>query len=133
MYFEYTCVKVTKPNASPTTNDRFILPASALRCWRCSSDAKNAAFCDDTFDQTIITEQQRRWSYVECSIPPPSATGYGQVFSQRPVCMKSKQYGKSVERQTMEMPLRLLIHMLTVICMQENGHMNMQDNEPTHS
>lgn len=70
------------------------ISASALKCWRCSSDASNGAFCDDTFDQTIINEQQRRWGYVECSHPPQANNGYGQVFSQRPVCKKVKHFGK---------------------------------------
>jgi hypothetical protein len=65
--------------------------ASALKCWRCSSDASNAAFCDDPFDQSIITEQQRRWSYVECSFPPTQNNPYNSAGQTRAVCKKVKQ------------------------------------------
>ncbi|XP_055545324.1 uncharacterized protein LOC129730197 [Wyeomyia smithii] len=68
--------------------------ANALRCWRCSSDASTAAFCDDPFSQDIITEQQRRWSYVDCSYPPGTGSyPFNQQLSQtRAVCKKMKQY-----------------------------------------
>ncbi|XP_049280231.1 uncharacterized protein LOC125762322 [Anopheles funestus] len=66
--------------------------ANALKCWRCSSDASTAAFCDDPFTQDIITEQQRRWSYVDCSYPPQVNYQFGQQNQQtRPVCKKMKQ------------------------------------------
>uniref|UniRef100_A0A6E8VWJ5 Protein quiver n=1 Tax=Anopheles coluzzii TaxID=1518534 RepID=A0A6E8VWJ5_ANOCL len=65
---------------------------SALKCWRCSSDASTAAFCDDPFTQDIITEQQRRWSYVDCSYPPQVNYQFNQANQQtRPVCKKMKQ------------------------------------------
>jgi len=63
----------------------------SLKCWRCSSDASNAAFCDDPFDQSIITEQQRRWSYVECSFPPTQINPYNTAGQTRAVCKKVKQ------------------------------------------
>lgn len=75
---------------------------SALRCWRCSSDASGVPFCNDPFDQNIITEHQKRWSLVECLSAPQS--GYNNPLNggaigpyqpnQRPVCKKVKQYGK---------------------------------------
>lgn len=67
---------------------------NALKCWRCSSDASSAAFCDDPFDPSLISEQQRRWSYVDCSAQP----GQGVPFSTqtRPVCKKLKQYGEFI-------------------------------------
>lgn len=67
--------------------------ASALRCWRCSSDASTAAFCDDPFTQDIITEQQKRWSFVDCSYPPGSGSfPFNQQLGQtRAVCKKMKQ------------------------------------------
>ncbi|XP_053672548.1 uncharacterized protein LOC128722887 [Anopheles nili] len=67
--------------------------ANALKCWRCSSDASTAAFCDDPFAQEIITEQQRRWSYVDCNYPPQVNYQYNnQINPQtRPVCKKMKQ------------------------------------------
>jgi len=65
--------------------------ASAIKCWRCSSDASNAAFCNDPFDSSIISEQQRRWSYVDCSYPPGQLNPYGPSNTQRAVCKKTKQ------------------------------------------
>lgn len=70
------------------------LSASAIKCWRCSSDASNAAFCDDPFDASIINEQQRRWSFVDCSYPPGQLNPYSQSSTQRAVCKKTKQLGK---------------------------------------
>lgn len=67
--------------------------ASALKCWRCSSDSQNGAFCTDPFDQTLVSEQNRRWSYIDCSLP----TNHLQPFNPtntRPVCKKIKQLGK---------------------------------------
>lgn len=72
----------------------FFFTVSALRCWRCSSDASNAAFCNDPFDSSIITEQQRRWSFVECSYPPGQLNPYNLQPNQRPVCKKTKQWGE---------------------------------------
>lgn len=48
-----------------------LFTASGLRCWRCSSDATNSKFCGDTLDLSQITEQQKRWNYVECDVKPP--------------------------------------------------------------
>jgi hypothetical protein len=65
--------------------------ASSLKCWRCASDASNGDFCDDPFDESIITEQQKRWSYVECSYPPIQGYQYNSAGQTRPVCKKVKQ------------------------------------------
>ncbi|XP_055635645.1 uncharacterized protein LOC129775231 [Toxorhynchites rutilus septentrionalis] len=67
--------------------------ANALKCWRCSSDASAAAFCDDPFTQEIITDQQRRWSYVDCSYPPGTGSYpfNQQQNTQRAVCKKMRQ------------------------------------------
>ncbi|KAG5676852.1 hypothetical protein PVAND_006659 [Polypedilum vanderplanki] len=67
--------------------------ANALKCWRCSSDASTSAFCDDTFDPSIINDQQRRWAYVDCNFPTSSQVPFGQYVQQtsRPVCKKMKQ------------------------------------------
>lgn len=74
----------------------FLFTASALKCWRCSSDASNAAFCGDPFDASIITEPQRRWGYTECSQPPQAQNPYSQNQPiQRTVCKKIKQISKS--------------------------------------
>lgn len=64
-----------------------------LKCWRCSSDASTAAFCDDPFSQDIITEQQRRWSFVDCSYPPGTGSyPFNQQLAQtRAVCKKMRQ------------------------------------------
>ncbi|KFB46236.1 AGAP008640-PA-like protein [Anopheles sinensis] len=65
---------------------------NALRCWRCSSDASTAAFCDDPFTQEIVNEQQRKWSYVECNHPPQASYPFNQQNQQtRAVCKKMKQ------------------------------------------
>lgn len=72
----------------------FSFLASAIKCWRCSSDASNAAFCNDPFDASIISDQQRRWSYVECTYPPGQLNPYSQASNQRAVCKKVKQLGK---------------------------------------
>uniref|UniRef100_A0A2M4C2B6 Putative secreted protein n=2 Tax=Anopheles marajoara TaxID=58244 RepID=A0A2M4C2B6_9DIPT len=64
---------------------------NALRCWRCSSDASTAAFCDDPFTQDIITDQQRRWSYVDCSYPPQTNAFNQHNLPTRAVCKKMKQ------------------------------------------
>ena len=66
----------------------FFFAASTLKCWQCSTNSTNPAFCDDPFDETTITEQQRRWSYVECS-PPKTETG-----NIRPVCKKVIQFSE---------------------------------------
>ncbi|XP_031638946.1 uncharacterized protein LOC116351249 [Contarinia nasturtii] len=63
----------------------------AIKCWRCSSDASNAAFCADPFDASGISEQQRRWSYVECTFPPGQLNPYSQPSDQRAVCKKVVQ------------------------------------------
>lgn len=70
--------------------------ASAIKCWRCSSDASNAAFCNDPFDASIISDQQRRWSYVECTYPPGQLNPYSQASNQRAVCKKDIKLGKSI-------------------------------------
>jgi hypothetical protein len=64
---------------------------NALKCWRCSSDASSAAFCGDPFDPSLINEQQRRWSYVDCSFPPAQQQPFGAIGQTRPVCKKMKQ------------------------------------------
>lgn len=74
-------------------NFSIFFSASALKCWRCSSDSQNGAFCTDPFDQTLVSEQNRRWSYIDCSLP----TNHLQPFNPtntRPVCKKIKQLGK---------------------------------------
>lgn len=78
----------------------FIL-ATALKCWRCSSDASGAAFCQDPFEPDLISENQKRWSYVDCSLAPSQ---YGNVFSSgnnnynQAVCKKMKQISKYLAR-----------------------------------
>lgn len=80
----------------------FLILASALRCWRCSSDASGGAFCSDPFDMNVVNEYQKRWSLVECLSPtgqssynnPLNNGGQIQQPNQRPVCKKVKQLGK---------------------------------------
>lgn len=70
--------------------------ASALKCWRCTSDTSNGEFCDDPFDESALTEQQRRWTYVECSFPPTLSYPYvnhdGLQYTL--ACKKVKVLGK---------------------------------------
>lgn len=56
--------------------------ASAIKCWRCSSDAANAGFCNDPFDGSIDSD----YSYVECGKP--------SKVNERAVCIKTKKLGR---------------------------------------
>lgn len=89
------------------------LPGLALKCWRCSSDSTNAAFCGDPFDPSILTEQQRRWSYVDCTFPPNQINPY-QTTQTRPVCKKMKQKGEYLELSVNY--FHLLIHSFSFQC-----------------
>ncbi|XP_030383327.1 uncharacterized protein LOC115630804 [Scaptodrosophila lebanonensis] len=66
---------------------------AVLRCWRCSTDVSNGEFCNDPFQPDSISEQQRYWSYVNCTY----SVGVKSV-NARPVCKKLVQevYGKRV-------------------------------------
>ncbi|XP_037805949.1 uncharacterized protein LOC119600023 [Lucilia sericata] len=66
---------------------------AVLKCWRCSTDVSNGEFCNDPFDPYSITDQQRYWSYVNCTY----SVGVKSV-NARPVCKKLVQevYGKRV-------------------------------------
>lgn len=55
-----------------------------IKCWDCTS---TASFCDDTFDESSVSDTDRRWSYVECTPPP-------QPYDQKTVCKKVKQIGE---------------------------------------
>lgn len=76
------------------------LLANAIRCWRCPSDASNAGFCKDPFDASVVSEQQRRWSFVECDYPPTT--------SIIPVCEKTIQLSKNSARKKLLKNLILL-------------------------
>ncbi|KAH8262702.1 hypothetical protein KR026_007475 [Drosophila bipectinata] len=69
------------------------LASAVLRCWRCSTDVSNGEFCNDPFEPSTISEQQRYWSYVNCTY----SVGVKSV-NARPVCKKLVQevYGKRV-------------------------------------
>lgn len=62
---------------------------SALKCWKCSSDEHQSEFCNDPFDLSVATEQQRRWAYVECSLPPGQSNPFDQPLALRAVCKAS--------------------------------------------
>ncbi|XP_075153326.1 UPAR/Ly6 domain-containing protein twit [Haematobia irritans] len=64
-----------------------------LKCWRCSTDVSNGEFCNDPFDPSAITDQQRYWSYVNCTY-----TASVRSVNARPVCKKLVQevYDKRV-------------------------------------
>jgi len=49
----------------------FLNDTTALKCFRCSSDATNFKFCEDILDFSQMTEQQKLWNYVECDAAPP--------------------------------------------------------------
>uniref|UniRef100_A0A1A9ZFI6 Protein quiver n=1 Tax=Glossina pallidipes TaxID=7398 RepID=A0A1A9ZFI6_GLOPL len=57
-----------------------------LRCWRCSTDVSNGEFCNDPFNPNSISDQQRYWSYVNCTY----SAGVKSV-NARPVCKKLVQ------------------------------------------
>lgn len=63
-----------------------------MRCWRCSSDATNSKFCGDTLDLSEITEQQKRWNYVECNAKPPNNAD--QIENLIPKCRILLQHGE---------------------------------------
>lgn len=65
------------------------LASAVLRCWRCSTDVSNGEFCNDPFQPDSISEQQRYWSYVNCTY----SVGVKSV-NARPVCKKLVQEGK---------------------------------------
>ncbi|XP_062141837.1 uncharacterized protein LOC133849763 [Drosophila sulfurigaster albostrigata] len=67
--------------------------SAVLRCWRCSTDVSNGEFCNDPFQPDTISEQQRYWSYVNCTYSVGAKS-----MNTRPVCKKLVQevYGKRV-------------------------------------
>lgn len=40
-----------------------------MKCWRCSSDAKNGEFCHDPFSPDKISEARLKYNFVECKDP----------------------------------------------------------------
>lgn len=67
----------------------FFILVCPLHCWRCSSDNPNAAYCDDPFDASNITDQQRRWGYVDCEWPHNALKPYSATDQkERGVCKK---------------------------------------------
>lgn len=81
----------------------------ALRCWSCNSQTPTEAFCDDPFDSSVVYRQNRRWSYIDCVLPPITPYNpYGSAYASgsyggngaynsyesqnrlRPVCQKSR-------------------------------------------
>lgn len=75
----------------------YLFTGSALKCYRCTSDS-SASFCDDPFDPSVISENQRRWTYIDCKLPPQQGFGIGDRGYNQPqqkaVCKKVKQLGK---------------------------------------
>lgn len=89
----------------------------AIKCWTCNSQTATESFCDDPFDSSVVYRQNRRWSYVDCVLPPiaynpytgagsynsnsgtygGNTGGYGNYDGPhrlRPVCQKSKDRSK---------------------------------------
>ncbi len=81
--------------------------ASALKCWRCSSDITNADFCKDPFDESKLTKQQKLWAYVECSTPSDDS-------NLIVVCKKAKQSGKFYKQSSNVLMLPLWILFISV-------------------
>lgn len=109
---------------------KYYIAATSLKCWRCTSDSSNGAFCDDPFDPSLIDEQvssisdaiiaitiwiprflqkQRRWAYVECSFPS-GISQFGTASGGRPVCKKMAQSGMLSARAMMKNSDFLIIH-----------------------
>lgn len=63
---------------------RDLFSVFGIKCWDCTS---TASFCDDPFDESNVSDPDRRWSYVECTPPP-------QPYDQKTVCKKVKQIGE---------------------------------------
>lgn len=55
-----------------------------------------AAFCRDPFDVSIIGEEQKRWSFVECTFPPGQMNPYSRSYTQRAVCKKTVTFGEHI-------------------------------------
>uniref|UniRef100_A0A1A9UVE3 Uncharacterized protein n=1 Tax=Glossina austeni TaxID=7395 RepID=A0A1A9UVE3_GLOAU len=66
-----------------------------LRCWRCSTDVSNGEFCNDPFNPNSISDQQRYWSYVNCTY----SAGVKSV-NARPVCKKLVQEEALLEKRS---------------------------------
>ena len=69
-----------------------LLSATALRCWRCSSDNTNGEFCRDPFNVTLMSDVQRKWAYVDCVLPVGQIQPH-QLSKARSVCKKMVQQG----------------------------------------
>lgn len=69
-----------------------IITASGLRCWRCSSDASSSTFCGKTLELRELNDQQKRWSYVECSEKPPQ--NIENIENLIPKCKILLQHGE---------------------------------------
>lgn len=83
-------------NILPT--DIFGFPHSSvnsLRCWRCSSDVSNGEFCKDPFNESLINEKYRQWSYVDCQLPSDVIPALKE--RAYPVCKKIIQEGEVCE------------------------------------
>lgn len=73
-----------------------LFSALAIKCWRCSSDITNAEFCKDPFDESRVTEDQKRRAYVNCPPPFGQLNIYSSDYETRIVCKKQKQKSKGL-------------------------------------
>lgn len=76
--------------------------ASALRCWKCTSDGdfQNALFCNDPFDENIAADRSR-FNLIECGHQTINAPQYpynNQAQTLIPVCKKAKYNGKTISQ-----------------------------------
>lgn len=116
----------------------FLSTAFAIRCWTCNSQTSTESFCDDPFDSSVIYRQNRRWSYIDCVLPPISQYnpygqgsfngngnggngGYNSYNSYdgstrlRPVCQKSKDRSKFSWSRNLHFSFELIfIHSIAV-------------------
>lgn len=67
---------------------------SAIKCFRCSSDQANGEFCKDPFNMDLISDQARRWTFVECADPPGRLDSHDHSLDTISVCIKYKQLSK---------------------------------------
>ena len=66
------------------------VPTNAFKCWKCSSEVRGSEYCGDTFEDSGLNSSQKKWAYVECTIPViPGLDLPGPEM--RPVCKKLKQ------------------------------------------
>lgn len=101
-YFEgetYECSNIT----SWLIKISYDLIVSGLRCWDCRSDGINSSFCGDYFDKDLISEQQRSYVYVNCTVPESIKNPL--AVPKIAVCRVMKQTGKMLCTHSLQVKL----------------------------